>query len=153
MSSGQKAKLNPQEQWLAVVEEAVSRASDAPIAIRPHILRLGDLGNVPRNKNKFGNFIKNSLRLQSQAIIDQMWGFLESLKAANDKAAAAQDAKSDTESQSQKQSVPETVEPIVSEDTSEDRAEKKKEKKEKKNKKKDKLKEKSEVEDEACDEV
>tara|TARA_B110000090_G_C13315091_1_gene421222 strand:- start:497 stop:1228 length:732 start_codon:yes stop_codon:yes gene_type:complete len=74
-------KMNPQETWNNVVETACARSKEAPANVQPLLVRLGDLSNVPRQKKKFDNFIKNSLRLFHQDVMDQMWSFLEKIKA------------------------------------------------------------------------
>jgi cell growth-regulating nucleolar protein len=73
-------KLNPQEAWTALIEEAASRSEEAPKHIRDNVLRLNDLGNVPRNKNKFINFVKNSMKMYNTNLIEEIWNFLEKLK-------------------------------------------------------------------------
>lgn len=73
-------KLNPQEAWTALIEEAASRSEEAPKHIRENVLRLNDLGNVPRNKNKFINFVKNSMKMYNTNLIEEIWNFLEKLK-------------------------------------------------------------------------
>ena len=77
-------KLNPQEAWLSLIADAASKADEAPRNIRPYVLRLNSLGNVPRNKNKFSNFMKNSVKINNTSVIDDLWGFLESLKTSRD---------------------------------------------------------------------
>ena len=77
-------KLNPQEAWLSLIADAASKADDAPRNIRSYVLRLNSLGNVPRNKNKFSNFMKNSVKINNPSVIDDLWSFLESLKTSRD---------------------------------------------------------------------
>ena len=75
-----KVKLNPQEAWNLVVESAASdRVNEAPVAIKSFLPSLQKLGNVPRQQKKFVNFVKNSLRLHNESLINQMWSFLEKL--------------------------------------------------------------------------
>ena len=85
-------KVNPQDTWIALVEEAASRSSEAPSHIRQYIMRLNDLGNVPRNKGKFINFVKNSIKIFNTSTIEEIWNFLEKLKAEKDSAKAAIEA-------------------------------------------------------------
>ena len=75
---GKKAKLNPQEAWLALLEESVSR-EDAPERVKPFLSRIAELGNAPRNKKKFVNFLKNSMRLNDTNLADLIWNYLEKL--------------------------------------------------------------------------
>jgi len=67
-----------------VVEEAARSASGAPAAIKTHLARLCDFGNVPRNQKKFTNFCQNSLRIHSEPIINQIWKHLEDLRSRSD---------------------------------------------------------------------
>ena len=60
---GNKKKLNPQDAWVMVVEHAASHQDQAPAGIKQYLGRLAELGNVPRNKKKFSNFVKNSLKM------------------------------------------------------------------------------------------
>ena len=82
-------KMNPQEVWIALIEEAASRSAEAPSHVRQFVLRLNDLGNVPRNKGKFINFVKNSLKMNNAATMEDIWKFLEKLKAEKDAVNAA----------------------------------------------------------------
>ena len=83
-------KLNPQESWIALIEDAASRSSEAPSHVRQYVLRLNELGNVPRNKGKFINFVKNSIKINNTNTIEDIWKFLEVLKAEKDIEKAAQ---------------------------------------------------------------
>ena len=75
-----KTKVNPQEAWSSVCESAAERASEAPSNIRAHLVRMGELGNVPRNKKKFANFVRNSLRLYDDVLSESIWAFLEKIQ-------------------------------------------------------------------------
>ena len=77
---GPKAKVNPQDAWMELVMDAISDCSKADASIQPHLKRLGDLTNIPRNQKKFINFIKNSLRLFNDSLIEKIWKYLESFK-------------------------------------------------------------------------
>lgn len=83
-------KLNPQESWIALIEDAASRSNEAPTHVRQYVLRLNELGNVPRNKGKFINFVKNSIKINNTNTIEDIWKFLEVLKGEKDSEKAAQ---------------------------------------------------------------
>jgi cell growth-regulating nucleolar protein len=83
-------KLNPQESWIALIEDAASRSNEAPSHVRQYVLRLNELGNVPRNKGKFVNFVKNSIKINNTNTIEDIWKFLEVLKGEKDVEKAAQ---------------------------------------------------------------
>lgn len=73
-----EAKKTPQDLWIEALNSAVENLHSAPENIQSYLTRLGTLGNVPRNKNKFVNFIKNSMKVYSDAIIESIWKYLES---------------------------------------------------------------------------
>ena len=75
-----KEKINPQDAWMQQIEKATSDESSAPANIRPHLNRLAELSNVPRNKKKFINFAKNSLRLSNDSILEAIWTHLEQFR-------------------------------------------------------------------------
>ena len=82
---GKAKKLNPQDLWIALVEEAASDSGKAPAAIQTYLKRLGELGNVPRNSKKFVNFVKNSLKIQNEHLIGEIWAYLEKLRVERTK--------------------------------------------------------------------
>jgi len=144
-----KTKLNPQEAWVALVEEAVERAKEAPAAVQHHLPRLGELGNVPRNKKKFVNFVKNSLRLYNEAQIDQIWTFLEQL--SQEKKSAAPSAAVAAVAKVVLPAVAVAAAPAAAEEgKGEEEQEGEKEKKKKKKNKKSKREEEEEVLEEAA---
>ena len=71
-----KQKLSPQESWMKSIELSIESSSEAPKGIQQYLTKLTDFGNIPRNKNKFTNFLKNSFRLQSAAVIDDVWDWI-----------------------------------------------------------------------------
>jgi cell growth-regulating nucleolar protein len=75
-----KNKLSPQDLWAATIQEAATNAHTAPSNIRHFVATLAECGNVPRNKNKFMNFAKNSLKLNSVPVLESIWTFLESFR-------------------------------------------------------------------------
>ena len=74
-------KTNPQDAWMDLVTEAAQNSSSAPANIRSYLSRMADFGNVPRNPKKFCNFVKNSLKLHSDATIELIWKYLEDLRS------------------------------------------------------------------------
>jgi cell growth-regulating nucleolar protein len=73
-------KANPQDIWNTIIETATSQAASAPAIVRPYLSRLGELNNVPRNKKKFINFAKNSLKLYSDAVLEALWTYLDTFR-------------------------------------------------------------------------
>lgn len=70
-------KANPQDIWNDLIQSATSDTEAAPAIVRPYLARLGELNNVPRNKKKFMNFAKNSLRLYSDNTLEALWTYLD----------------------------------------------------------------------------
>lgn len=77
---GKKEKLNAQDKWGLVLEYALEHVNDAPVSIRTYIPDVCQSGNVPRQQKKFNNFVKNSIRLHSPPLLDELWAFLEKCK-------------------------------------------------------------------------
>jgi cell growth-regulating nucleolar protein len=133
-----KTKLNPQDAWVVVVESAAERATEAPASIRNHLVRMGELGNVPRNRKKFDNFVKNSLRLYDQSVANSIWAFLETIQGPKEnKNKDKTDAK---DASNKKEAAAEVVEEKAATETDAQAEAPKKEKKEKKGKKEKKEK-------------
>ena len=103
-------KVNPQDTWIALIEEAATRSTEAPSHIRQYILRLNDLGNVPRNRGKFVNFVKNSIKIFNTSTIEEIWNFLEKLKAEKDSEKAVLQAAAAAVKEAELETVVETEE-------------------------------------------
>jgi hypothetical protein len=72
--------MNPQEIWQTVIDHIAGSSNEAPIAIRSHVAKICELKNVPRNKKKFINFVKNSIKIYNDAVIENIWSYIESVK-------------------------------------------------------------------------
>ncbi|CAM9170771.1 unnamed protein product [Chrysoparadoxa australica] len=70
------AKRNPQQEWMNLIEESID---EAPSTVKAQLVRMAELGNVPRQEKKFRAFCANSLRLGGAAM-NQTWGYLSSRK-------------------------------------------------------------------------
>ena len=70
-----KAKRNPQQEWMDIVETC---ASSAPSHLRDHMLTMSSLDNIPRKEKQFVNFASNSLHLRgsNKKIVDEIWSDL-----------------------------------------------------------------------------
>uniref|UniRef100_A0A0B6Z578 Uncharacterized protein n=2 Tax=Arion vulgaris TaxID=1028688 RepID=A0A0B6Z578_9EUPU len=64
-----------QEQWIEKVQNAIERSVSNP-KLKGVLERLKDYPNIPRKKQKFENFLKNSLRVNSYPLITQVWDTL-----------------------------------------------------------------------------
>lgn len=63
-----------------VIDHIASNADKVPINIRANLLKVCECTNVPRNKKKFCNFVKNSARIYSDTTIEAMWTYIEEIK-------------------------------------------------------------------------
>ncbi|CAN0077752.1 unnamed protein product [Ectocarpus sp. 6 AP-2014] len=70
------------EIWADSVLLAASNASSgvAPKPLCAHLVRMGDLGNVPRQEKKFKNFVKNSLRVFDETSVSKLWAYVDGVK-------------------------------------------------------------------------
>lgn len=78
--TAKKGKANPQDSWNAVIEQAIGNVKTAPAEVQSFVLKLQDFSNIPRNKAKFANFCKNSLRLMQEKLIEKIWDFIGSFR-------------------------------------------------------------------------
>jgi cell growth-regulating nucleolar protein len=119
-------KLSPQDAWMQVIATSIDQAASAPSDIQKFLPRLSEFNNIPRNKRKFANFLLNSLRIQSTAVVDSIWNHLSS---------HAENSNKTEEKASAPASKPvskKSVEDTAGEEDDEERERKKKLKKEKK---------------------
>eukprot|EP00752_Nemacystus_decipiens_P002331 g2204.t1 len=70
------------EIWADAIVLAASNASSgvAPKPLCAHLVRMGDLGNVPRQEKKFKNFVKNSLRVFDEGSVSKLWDYMDCVK-------------------------------------------------------------------------
>ncbi|CAM9730895.1 unnamed protein product [Ascophyllum nodosum] len=70
------------EIWADAVQRAAANASQgvAPKALSDNLIRMGELGNVPRQEKKFKNFIKNSFRVLNDAGVSKLWEYLDGVR-------------------------------------------------------------------------
>ncbi|CAN0049726.1 unnamed protein product, partial [Hapterophycus canaliculatus] len=70
------------EIWADAVSLAASNAATgvAPKPLCHHLIRMGDLGNVPRQEKKFKNFVKNSLRVFDDGSVSKLWEYMDGVK-------------------------------------------------------------------------
>ena len=74
-------KLNPQELWNAVIQEAAERKGEAEQIVRQYLEPLSNCENVPRKEKQFRNFTANSLKIRNNdALVGKIWEFLEKIR-------------------------------------------------------------------------
>jgi cell growth-regulating nucleolar protein len=75
-SKGAKAgkKQSPQERWMDAVQSA---ACPEDRKVQDVLTRVAGYDNVPRKKNKFVNFVTNSLALRDTSLVEKAWTIFE----------------------------------------------------------------------------
>lgn len=76
-------KESPQERWMRVVQSA---SANGDAKFQNVLDRIAGYDNVPRKRAKFLNFMKNSIALTDQKLVERVWSLYE----ADDKAAQAE---------------------------------------------------------------
>jgi len=65
-----KKKRSPQEEWMDIISEAAdeisSKKGSYSQVVANNVVKMSQLGNVPRNEKKFKNYVKNSLRVSGE---------------------------------------------------------------------------------------
>mmetsp|Transcript_7868 Transcript_7868/g.11759 ORF Transcript_7868/g.11759 Transcript_7868/m.11759 type:complete len:270 (+) Transcript_7868:1221-2030(+) len=131
-----KVKVNPQDLWICTIEKAVENCKSAPFEIQTHLQRIQEFSNIPRNKNKFINFCKNSLRLFQEPVATKLWDYLDTFRTnvpvVDSKASIVEEPKSEETNtkETKKRDKVSTIEGEISD--GDDEKKKKKAKKEKK---------------------
>ncbi|KAK3741301.1 hypothetical protein RRG08_034346 [Elysia crispata] len=64
-----------QEQWIEKVQGAIEKSASNH-GLKSLLVRLKDYPNIPRKQQKFQNFLKNSLRVNNESLITQVWNTL-----------------------------------------------------------------------------
>jgi len=79
-------KKNPQEIWNNLIDTATNsdNIKNAPNQIKQYLSRIKELTNVPRNKKKFINFSKNSLKLYNDLLLENIWSYLDGFRCPTD---------------------------------------------------------------------
>lgn len=79
-------KKNPQEIWNNLIDTATNNDNikNAPNQIKQYLSRIKELNNVPRNKKKFINFSKNSLKLYNDLLLENIWSYLDGFRCPSD---------------------------------------------------------------------
>ncbi|KAM9330358.1 cell growth-regulating nucleolar protein [Gastrophryne carolinensis] len=117
-----------QQQWIQRIHEVMKKPSITP-QLKNILNQISTYDNIPRKKAKFQNWMKNSLRIHSQVLQDQVWEIFSEATSTPKEAANKDD---------QKQPIPEkTSEASASAEESEKKKSKRerKEERQKKNKK------------------
>ncbi|CAI5700618.1 hypothetical protein KXD40_003627 [Peronospora effusa] len=105
-------KQTPQERWMEVVQSA-SCLDDRKV--QDVLTRIAGYDNVPRKKNKFVNFVSNSLALRDTTLVEKAWTIYETaLKASAPKIAEQNTSSTDAEENCSNKRPAETADTEVS---------------------------------------
>nr|XP_004669883.1 cell growth-regulating nucleolar protein [Jaculus jaculus]XP_044989797.1 cell growth-regulating nucleolar protein [Jaculus jaculus] len=133
-----------QQAWIQKINELIKKPNVSP-KVRELLQQIGGFDNVPRKKAKFQNWMKNSLKVHNESILEQVWNIFSeasSSEPANreqDKQPLGQETKTQAE-------IPPKVPSSKANGTTEEQAEVKKNKRERKEERqKNRKKEKKEL--------
>lgn len=78
-----------QEEWTEKLKSVAER-SDVRPQLRSFLIQIVEYPNVPRKKAKFQNFVRNSLRVTRQQLLDELWDLFSSLSGSGQGGAPAE---------------------------------------------------------------
>ncbi|XP_075799818.1 cell growth-regulating nucleolar protein [Microtus pennsylvanicus] len=131
-----------QQAWIQKINELIKKPNVSP-KVRELLQQISAFDNVPRKKAKFQNWMRNSLKVHSDAVLEQVWNiFSEASSSEQDQQPPSNVAKPHAE-------IPAKVPPEETNGTTEEKAEAKKNKRERKEERqKNRKKEKKELKSE-----
>lgn len=112
-----------QQAWVQKVNELIKRPNVSP-KVRELLEQISGFDNIPRKKAKFQNWMKNSLKVHNELILEQVWNIF-SEASSNEPASKGQEQKPPAE-------ITTTAAPSKASDTTQGQAEAKKNKRERK---------------------
>lgn len=112
-----------QQAWVQKVNELIKRPNVSP-KVRELLEQISGFDNIPRKKAKFQNWMKNSLKVHNELILEQVWNIF-SEASSNEPASKGQEQKPPAE-------ITTTAAPSKANDTTQGQAEAKKNKRERK---------------------
>ena len=127
--------MTAQDKWKFVLDYALEHASEAPSTISSYVTAICQCSNVPRQQKKFNNFAKNSIRLHSPPLLEELWKFLEACREKCSDSPSATTAKTAPEEPPTTNNIVESTKSVKSDEEVDKEDKKKKKKKDKKNKK------------------
>lgn len=78
-----------QQAWIQKVNELIKRPNVSP-KVRDLLEQISGFDNIPRKKAKFQNWMKNSLKVYNESILEQVWNIF-SEASSNEPASKGQD--------------------------------------------------------------
>lgn len=67
-----------QQQWMKQIDEAIATSGSSNKRVAEILISLKEFQNVPRKKNKFFNFLKNSARIRDANLGEEVWKIFSS---------------------------------------------------------------------------
>lgn len=114
-----------QQAWIQKINELIKKPNVSP-KVRELLQQISAFDNVPRKKAKFQNWMRNSLKVHSDSVLEQVWNiFSEAASSEQDQQPPSHMAKPNTE-------VPTKVPSTKTNGTTEEQTEAKKNKRERK---------------------
>ncbi|XP_045852867.1 cell growth-regulating nucleolar protein [Meles meles] len=134
-----------QQAWIQKINELIKRPNVSP-KVRELLEQISGFDNVPRKKAKFQNWMKNSLKVHNESILEQVWNIF-SEASSNEAVSKGQDQQPLTQAVSPPRAeLSAKVPPSGTSDSTEKQAEVKKNKRERKEERqKNRKKEKKEL--------
>ncbi|XP_070255551.1 cell growth-regulating nucleolar protein [Myotis yumanensis] len=119
-----------QQAWVQKVNELIKRPNVSP-KVRELLEQISGFDNIPRKKAKFQNWMKNSLKVHNELILEQVWNIF-SEASSNEPANKGQEQKPLNQVAKPPAEMTTTVAPSKANDTTQGQAETKKNKRERK---------------------
>lgn len=120
-----------QQAWLQKINELTKRPNVSP-KVKELLQQISGFDNVPRKKAKFQNWMKNSLKVHNESVLEQVWSIFSEASSSEPVSNKGQDEQP-PEQVAQPQAENSTTAPSSkANDTLEERAEAKKNKRERK---------------------
>lgn len=119
-----------QQAWVQKVNELIKRPNVSP-KVRELLEQISGFDNIPRKKAKFQNWMKNSLKVHNESILEQVWNIF-SEASSNEPASKGQDHQPLNPVAKPPAEITTTVAPSKASDTTSGPAEAKKNKRERK---------------------
>ncbi|XP_048827718.1 cell growth-regulating nucleolar protein [Brienomyrus brachyistius] len=90
-----------QQQWIQRIHEAMNKPGINP-KLKDVLNQVSSYENVPRKKAKFQNWMKNSLRIHSAALQDQVWEIFSAASGSQPESESRWESESQQESEPQR---------------------------------------------------
>uniref|UniRef100_A0A8C3XAL2 Cell growth-regulating nucleolar protein n=1 Tax=Catagonus wagneri TaxID=51154 RepID=A0A8C3XAL2_9CETA len=120
-----------QQAWLQKINELIKKPNVSP-KVKELLEQISGFDNVPRKKAKFQNWMKNSLKVHNESVLEQVWSIFSEASSSEPANNRGQDEQPPQQVAQPQAENPATVPSSRANDSSEERAEAKKNKRERK---------------------